>query len=164
MADLAGTTAAQMAAAPLAARQERKASTNAIMRLLGAPSFIQGDGKKYKRQTGWGANKKDHPDGGTNETAAFVVFRPIKGLTLPFVGRIYCERFVENGKNKRVYSISFPFINAKFERLNADSNAAVENMKAEVRDAYREWLKTDGASTAPAVTKASDDKWEESDE
>lgn len=161
MAEVTGNTATQMAATPLTPRAERKESSNAIMRLLGRPTFVPGDGKTYPRTTGWGANKKPHPDGGTNETVAFVVFRPIKGLTLPFAGRIYCERFIENGKNKRVYSVSFPFINTKFERLSADSNAAVEGMKSEVRDLYRAWLSSDEVKSQPA--KVTSDKWEESD-
>jgi hypothetical protein len=161
MAELTGSTAAQMAAAPLARSGERKASTNPIMGLLGRPTFVQGDGKQYPRTSGWGANKKPHPDGGTNETVAFIVFRPFKGLDLPMEGRIYCERFIEGGKSKRVYSISLPFL--KVERRDASGNRAVEQVKLELRDLYRAWLASDEATKDIPASKVSSDKWEESD-
>lgn len=157
---MAGVDVRQMAAAPLP-EKPAKVKT-AILALLGEPVFMPGDGKTYPRQTGWGANKKPHPDGGTNETVAFVVFRPFKGLGLALEGRIYCERFTENGKAKRVYSISLPFL--KPERRDGDSNRAIEATKLAIRAAYREWQSDPTTKDAIVKQAATSDKWEETDE
>jgi hypothetical protein len=124
---------------------------------------MTGDGKTYPRTTGFGNSRKPHPDGGTNETVAWVVFTPYEGLTVTHEGRIYCEKFAENGKQKRVFSISLPFLKA--ERRDNAGRQAIENVKVTVRDLYRAWLASnDGKVLASKSAASSIDKWEETDD
>jgi hypothetical protein len=136
---------------------------NPILAVLGSPSFLAGDGRRYPRTTGFGSSKKPHPDGGTNETAAFVVFKPFAGLDIAVEGRIYCERFAAEGKNKRIYSVSLTALKA--ERRDAPGRQAIEGVKIAVRDLYRAWITSDAAKSAVSTAKVvAADRWEETDE
>jgi hypothetical protein len=144
-----------MAATPLTGKQDKMPADkpkNAILALLGNPTFEAGDGRTYPRTTGWGANKKPHPDGGTNETIAFAIWRPFKGLQRELSGRIYCERYTENGKPKRTYSVSLPFL-GKAVRGDSSGNDAVEQVKIYVRDLYRQWASSDAAKASQLTNK-----------
>jgi hypothetical protein len=166
MDNVTGDIARAAAAAPLSPKQDAPKTTgkgNPLLAVLGAPTFLAGDGRTYPRTSGWGANKKPHPDGGTNETVAFVIFKPFKGLETGLEGRIYCERYMENGKQMRSYSVSIPFF--KPQRGDAAGRDAAEALKVHIRDAYRSWQGTDAAkeSAAKAKRTVSADKWVESD-
>lgn len=165
---MTGEIATAMANAPLPdgpkeTANKPKKEGNPILAILGSPQFAVGDGKKYPRQTGWGAQKKAHPDGGTNETVAWVIFKPFKGLDLAQEGRIYCESFVRNGATVRKYSISLPFLKA--DKRDASGRMAIESLKLHVRDSYRKWLKSDDSKADTNKKPASaDSEWEESTE
>lgn len=152
-----GDIGRKMAANPLQPGQQG----NPILATLGRPAFMPGDGRKYDRTTGFGNNKVKNPQGGTNETIAWVVFHPFKGSDLTVEGRIYCERFVEDGKSKRVYSISLPFLKA--ERRDVASRELIESAKLVIREDYRAWTAKDG-SKAKAAKPTSSGQWSESDE
>jgi hypothetical protein len=164
MAEVAGDIARAAAAAPLTERKaEPVKAKGKFFGWLGAALFALGDGKQYPRSTGFGSNRKPHPDGGTNETIAWITFRPAPGLELELQGRVYCERFMDAGKAKRVFSISLPFLKA--ERKDSKSRDAIETLKADLRDQYRGWLKsadhTDAVASKPATTSAG--VWSEDD-
>jgi hypothetical protein len=129
--------------------------------ILGSPIFVQGDGKQYARQSGWGKDKGPHPDGGTNETAVFILFRPFTGTMLELQGRVYLERYQQNGKNVRKYSVSLPFLKA--EKRDGEGRAAIERLKISLRDAYREWIKT-APTQAPVAVQTDSPEWVETDD
>lgn len=173
MAKLPGDMAREMASVPLASEKTTTVDTVVasggsmiapLLAVLGHPSYVMGDGKEYPRTTGFGRDRKPHPDGGTNATVAFITFMPYKGLGITHEGRIYCERFVENGRNKRVYSISLPFLKA--ERRDAVSRDAIEAFKIHLRDRYRSWqTDQEKAGIKPTARKAARaDTWSEDDE
>ena len=110
----------------------------ALIAMLGEPVFRPGNGRKYPRTEGWGTNKKPHPDGGTNETAAYVIFKPFKGLDVELEGRIYLERFTKDGKAHKRYNISLPFLTVG--RSDASGSQAVEACKGTIRERYRAML------------------------
>ena len=156
-----------VAEATAAAQRQRKdtkpGKVNPILAVLGSPKFVLGNGKQYPRTEGFGANRKPHPGGGTNETAAFVVFTPFVGLpAVSLEGRIYLERFVENGKNVRRYNVALSFIQTG--RRYATAAAAVEAVKIEVRELYRAWLKVPANATSAPVVKSGGVDWTEVDE
>lgn len=176
MAEVVGSLAIGMAGAPLAGAGENVVNgkvvpdtdkkgvkggkgKNPILAYLGTPQFIAGDGKQYPRQEGWGANKKPHSGGGTNETVAFVVFKPFAGLELSQEGRIYCERFVEGGKNKRRYSISLPFLKA--DKRDGDGRRAVEDLKGTIKAQYQKWEAEGDHKAETKASKANESQWEE---
>ena len=169
MADQPGDLARGMAAGPVVkADVEQKEAPkvikgNPLLKILGSPTFVAGDGKRYERTTGFGSSRKPHPDGGTNETVAYIIFKPFDGLDITAEGRIYCERFVaKDGKNKRVYSITLPML--KVERKDAKGKAAVENLKITLRNLYRESALAKAVATGAAADKPiASDRWEESD-
>jgi hypothetical protein len=166
MAEAIGATAAAMAAAPLAspAQRERdsKARKNPILTALGKMGFRAGDGRKFPRQSGWGASKKDHPDGGTNETVAYVVFQPFGMLAdLPIEGRIYREQWSKDGKEHRKYSISLPFLGLKGNpRLSAETHAAINHLKLEIKSGYQDWAKSNKSTVESATVNRNDDDWD----
>ena len=139
----------------------KQTKVNPILAMLGKPTFVVGDGKQYPRQVGWGNSKTLNPAGGTNETAAFVVFKPFAGLDLALEGRIYCERFAEGDKSKRVYSISLPFMKA--DKRDSVGRNAIEAVKGEVRDLYRTWSKSASAIAAASTSKVQPGSWSEDD-
>lgn len=157
-----GDIARQAAAAPVVPKSKLSPIMTRLLSVLGEPKIVRGDGKTYPRQIGFGANKKTHPDGGTNETALFVVFSPFKGLDLPLEARVYCEKWNDPAINKtRVkYSISVPFLKPGSKR-DADANGAVAEMKAYIKGLVQA-AQRDGsiaAIKATAVTESAD-TWE----
>ena len=143
--------------------KDTKASkVNPILAVLGTPQFVLGNGKQYPRTEGFGANRKPHPGGGTNETAAFVVFTPFVGLpAVSLEGRIYLERFVENGKNVRRYNVALSCLQTG--KRDAMAAQAVEAVKIEVGELYRTWIKSAPTATTPSVKSGGVD-WTETDE
>jgi hypothetical protein len=168
MADVVGNTAIQMANAPLGGKASEKTNDaqpkrkgNPILAVLGVPTFVMGDGRTYPRTTGFGPNRKAHPDGGTNETVAFIVWKPFQGCdTITQEGRIYCEKFLQDGQKKRSFSISLPFL--KSAPRDAVARQTIEQVKVALRDAYRIWSMSDAAKDAPKKTETAD-KWIETD-
>lgn len=171
MDQVVGDIARAAAAAPMPEKDRKdKKAKNAILAVLGTPSFVMGTGKQYPRETGWGKKKTPHPDGGTNETVAFVVFRPYGADGPTQEGAIYAETFQkENGvdlpKPKRRYSISLPFLKAG--RTDAKARDLIEATKLEVRTAYRAWVSNPENLKAAAERKAKADnptEWVEESE
>lgn len=168
---MAGEVARQMAATPLqkdeAAKPEAKTEKNPIFALLGRPKIVAGPGTRYARTEGWGKDKKPHRDGGTNETIAFAVFTPFKGLELPLVATVYCERFTatvtEGGKtvvkNRRKLNVSIPFL--KPEKRDGDGNKAAALAKAEIETMFRNWEKTTDPTERAKGTASSSDAGED---
>ncbi len=138
---------------------DKGSKRKSLLSFLGQPTFIMGDGKRYPRQTGWGQNKKANPDGGTNETIGWVVFKPTGLDGISFEGRVYLERFqkvdgVDLPKERRIYSVSLPFVTR--EKRNAAATEAYESACDKVLDSYLEWAKSApaiAASTAKTAEK-----------
>ena len=163
--EVAGDLARAAAAAPMDRKQEKGKQAepvNPLLAVLGAPSFVDGDGREYPRTVGFGSNKKPHPDGGTNCTAAWVIFKPFKGLDTTMEARIYRETYPgSDGKTQRSFSVSIPFV--KVDRKDGRGREAVEALKLHVRDSYRAWRK-EHAPTAATKAKVSSTGWIETDE
>lgn len=134
------------------ANTDAKAKNKGILGILGHPRVLAGDGKQYPRTTGFRADRKPHPGGGTNETAAFFVWTLDTGVTLE--GRMYCQKFTEDGKAIEEYAVSLPFLKA--EPKNAAALKATDTVKVACEDLFFKWLETPEAksikSTA-AITK-----------
>ena len=161
MAEVKGSMATQMATAPIVQHSSGK---HPLLTMLGEPIFIPGNGKQYPRQTGWGAQKTAHPEGGTNETAASVAFKPFKGSEITMEGTIYLERFTKEGKARKRYNISLPFL--KTSKGDAAGTVLVESFKGVLRDRYREFqADPDRKAEAEKASKVNGaGQWEETDE
>src|ERR1700677_2953313 len=136
--NIVGDIAKQMAALPIVESKEPKAPKepkgNPLLKVLGSPQFVAGDGKKYPRTTGFGSSRKPHPDGGTNETLAYIIFKPFESNDVTMEGRIYAERYVENGKRITSYSITLPML--KVERRDAKGKMQVDGLKSTLRKLF----------------------------
>ena len=168
MGEQPGDLARTMAAGPIvkaeveSEKAPKVSKGNPLLKVLGSPTFVAGDGKQYERTTGFGSSRKPHPDGGTNETVAYIIFRPFDGLEMTMEGRIYCERFVtKEGKGKRLYSITLPML--KVERKDAKGKAAIENLKITLRNLYQTSDLAKAVSKGTVERPVASDRWEESD-
>lgn len=120
---------------------------NPFLAWLGKPTYLPVNGKAYPRTIGWGADKKPDPTGGTRSQVALVVFRPFKASGAELVGKVYCERLVENGEKIRRFSVSIPFIT--IDRKDAQGQMALKSLKRMLREGYRLWAKSaDGSKVA----------------
>ena len=155
MSEVAGDIARQMAG-------NTGKTGNPILATLGRPTFLPGDGRTYARTTGFGSNKTPHPQGGTNETIAWVIFKPFKGSDLTLEGRVYLQRFVVDGKKKRVYDVALSFLKA--ERRDVASRQLLNAAKDEVRDLCRAWLASGNAKKETAIKADTAGQWTEEDD
>ena len=165
--NIAGDVARQMAAGPIVPqepRPENKApkggKQNPFSAVLGAPSFVAGDGREYDAQTGFGNNRKPHPLGGKTSTIAWIAFKPFKGLDTPVEGRIYRHRYNDaNGKEQRDYTVTLSFL--KIGRGDAKGREALDSLKDELMSAYVEWRKTSDIKPTVATSKRTAGSWHE---
>ena len=159
-----GDIARQMAASPIhveptkpeapveRAPQRIVGKANPFAAVLGPASFMNGDGRQFDRTSGWGNNKVPHKDGGTQETAAWVVFKPFKGVETGLEGRIYKETYMENGVEVHDYSVTIPFI--KVAKGDAAGTMHLQALKDAVWEQYTEWRKTNKSATSARVSKS----------
>jgi len=137
--------------------KERKRMENPILSKIGIPKFLAGDGRQYPRQTGWGQNKTKHPDGGTNETIAFLVFTPFETSNVTLEGRIYCQRYTEAGKEIEDYSVSLPFLKA--DRKDTASRDMIGQVQNTIRGLFEKWQMLPEAHVNPAKTAERAGRW-----
>jgi hypothetical protein len=122
-----------------------------LVGLLGRPTIHPG-GKLGKRQIGYGASKKDHPEGGTAGKVAFVSYKSQVPGWNPS-GYIWTERYQENGQMVEDLKITLSFLSDPKgspvkNSIPAETEAELHNAIYKAYDAY---IAKSGGS-APSVT------------